>query len=201
VPVDQLLRRVDAEEQARGPLEYARSVVEYCSHVALRVEARRPDHLGDREFHTLTYDMMLAWEAPDEETDAVFQVRIQIGCLPPPVVRTNRHVILTREIPIKIQCWFFFPRCRKRHSVFSVETTRTTTTVGPSSIQARRRWPFRFLVCFSCVSFLSIGQIIPWCLLPDLDQWLGRWQADSWTRGICQDCSCMPCHGTPHHRP
>lgn len=73
VPVDQLLRRVDAEEQARGPLEYARSVVEYCSHVALRVEARRPDHLGDREFHTLTYDMMLAWEAPDEETDAVFQ--------------------------------------------------------------------------------------------------------------------------------
>lgn len=109
MPVDQLLRRVDAEEQARGPLEYARSVVEYCSHVALRVEARRPDHLGDREFHTLTYDMMLAWEAPDEETDAVFQVRIQIGCLPPPVVRTNRHVILTREIPIKIHCWFFFP--------------------------------------------------------------------------------------------
>jgi len=75
VPVDQLLRRLDAEEQAGGPLEYARSVVEYCSHVALRVEARRPDHLGDREFHTLTYDMMLAWEAPDEETDAVFQVR------------------------------------------------------------------------------------------------------------------------------
>lgn len=75
MPVDQLLRRLDAEEQAGGPLEYARSVVEYCSHVALRVEARRPDHLGDREFHTLTYDMMLAWEAPDEETDAVFQVR------------------------------------------------------------------------------------------------------------------------------
>jgi len=75
VPVDQLLRRLDAEEQAGGPLEYARSVVEYCSHVALRVEARRPDHLGDREFHTLTYDMMLAWEAPDEETYAMFQVR------------------------------------------------------------------------------------------------------------------------------
>lgn len=118
MPVDQLLRRVDAEEQARGPLEYARSVVEYCSHVALRVEARRPDHLGDREFHTLTYDMMLAWEAPDEETDAVFQVRIQIGCLPPPVVRTNRHVILTREIPIKIQCWVFFPTMQK--TAFSV---------------------------------------------------------------------------------
>lgn len=73
VPVDQLLRRFDPEEQAGGPLEYARSIVEHCSYIALRVEARRQDHLGDREFHTLTYDMMLAWEAPDEETDAIFQ--------------------------------------------------------------------------------------------------------------------------------
>jgi hypothetical protein len=73
VPVDQLLRRVDAEEQGSGPLEYARSVVEYCSYVALRVQARHHDHLRDREFHSLTFDMMLAWEAPDEETDAEFQ--------------------------------------------------------------------------------------------------------------------------------
>ncbi|KAK8456396.1 hypothetical protein SEVIR_3G016700v4 [Setaria viridis] len=73
VPVDQLLRRFDAEEQAGQPVDYARSVVEYCSYVALRVETRRHDHLGDREFHSLTYDMMLAWEAPDEETDAMFQ--------------------------------------------------------------------------------------------------------------------------------
>ena len=75
VPVDQLLRRFDGEEQASRPLAYARSVVEYCSYIALRVETRRQDHLGDREFHSLTYDMMLAWEAPDEDTDAMFQVR------------------------------------------------------------------------------------------------------------------------------
>lgn len=76
VPVDQLLRRFDGEEQgAQPPLEYARSVVEHCSYIALRVETRRHDHLGDREFHSLTYDMMLAWEAADEETDAMFQVR------------------------------------------------------------------------------------------------------------------------------
>jgi hypothetical protein len=75
VPVDQLLRRVDAEEgQGARPLEYARGVVEYCSYVALRVQARHHDHLRDREFHSLTFDMMLAWEAPDEETDAEFQV-------------------------------------------------------------------------------------------------------------------------------
>lgn len=78
MPVDQLLRRLDDaddERAGRQPAAYARSVVEYCSYVALRVEARRHDHLGDREFHLLTYDMMLAWEAPDEETDAMFQVR------------------------------------------------------------------------------------------------------------------------------
>jgi hypothetical protein len=75
VPVDQLLRRFDGEEQAGRPLAYARSFVEYCSYIALRVETRRQDHLGYREFHSLTYDMMLAWEAPDEETDAMFQVR------------------------------------------------------------------------------------------------------------------------------
>ncbi|KAL6651791.1 hypothetical protein ACP70R_010716 [Stipagrostis hirtigluma subsp. patula] len=74
VPVDQLLRRFDAEERGGRPaLEYARSVVEYCSYIALRVETRRQGHLGDRDFHSLTYDMMLAWEAPDEETDAAFQ--------------------------------------------------------------------------------------------------------------------------------
>ncbi|KAF8769278.1 hypothetical protein HU200_006791 [Digitaria exilis] len=74
VPVDQLLRRFEGEEQGgQPPLEYARSVVEHCSYIALRVETRRHDHLGDREFHSLTYEMMLAWEAADEETDAMFQ--------------------------------------------------------------------------------------------------------------------------------
>lgn len=72
VPVEELLRRFEPE-RAEQPLIYARSLVEYCSYIALRVETKRHDHLGDREFHSLTYDMMLAWEAPDGETDAEFQ--------------------------------------------------------------------------------------------------------------------------------
>ncbi|KAG8043930.1 hypothetical protein GUJ93_ZPchr0458g22838 [Zizania palustris] len=72
VPVEQLLRRFEPEK-GNQPLGYARSLVEYCSYIALRVETRRHDHLGDCEFHSLTYDMMLAWEAPDEETDAKLQ--------------------------------------------------------------------------------------------------------------------------------
>jgi hypothetical protein len=81
VPLEQLVRRFEPEQAEQQPpppppLAYARSLLEYCSYVALRAETRRRhDHLGDRDFHSLTYDMMLAWEAPDQETEAEFQVR------------------------------------------------------------------------------------------------------------------------------
>ena len=75
MPLEQLVRRFEPDEQTTPPVAYARSLVEYCSYVALRAETRRRhDHLGDRDFHSLTYDMMLAWEAPDQETEAGFQV-------------------------------------------------------------------------------------------------------------------------------
>uniref|UniRef100_A0A0D9ZSG8 Uncharacterized protein n=1 Tax=Oryza glumipatula TaxID=40148 RepID=A0A0D9ZSG8_9ORYZ len=72
VEVEQLLRRFEPEKGDQ-PLAYARSVVEYCSYIALRVETKRHDYLSDSEFHSLTYDMMIAWEAPDDETDAALQ--------------------------------------------------------------------------------------------------------------------------------
>jgi hypothetical protein len=81
VPVEQLVRRCEPEQADQPtpptpPVVHARSLVEYCSYVALRAETRRRhDHLGDKEFHSLTYDMMLAWEAPDQETEAELQVR------------------------------------------------------------------------------------------------------------------------------
>ncbi|EEE66198.1 hypothetical protein OsJ_22319 [Oryza sativa Japonica Group] len=69
VEVEQLLRRFEPEKGDQ-PLVYARSVVEYCSYIALCVETKRHDYLSDSEFHSLTYDMIIAWEAPDDETDA-----------------------------------------------------------------------------------------------------------------------------------
>ena len=76
MPVEQLVRRFEPEQPEQPPpVAVARSLVEYCSYVALRAETRRRhDHLADRDFHSLTYDMMLAWEAPDQETEAEFQV-------------------------------------------------------------------------------------------------------------------------------
>ncbi|KAM0839035.1 hypothetical protein ACQ4PT_060569 [Festuca glaucescens] len=85
VPVEQLVRRFEPEQAEQPspltpPPVYARSLVEYCSYVALRAETRRRhDHLEDRDFHSLTYDMMLAWEAPDQETEAELQKAVFSG--------------------------------------------------------------------------------------------------------------------------
>ncbi|THU44283.1 hypothetical protein C4D60_Mb02t05770 [Musa balbisiana] len=56
-------------DHSNQPTSYARNLVEYCAHKALRVETQRPDHLADKGFSLLTFDMMLAWEAPDMETE------------------------------------------------------------------------------------------------------------------------------------
>ncbi|KAK4261638.1 hypothetical protein QN277_004604 [Acacia crassicarpa] len=50
-------------------LTYARNLLEYCSYKALEKISRSQDYLNDKEFRRLTYDMMLAWEAPSVEYD------------------------------------------------------------------------------------------------------------------------------------
>lgn len=49
---------------------YARNFVEYCSYKALNVATQRPDHLADKKFRRLTFDMMLAWEVPGIESES-----------------------------------------------------------------------------------------------------------------------------------
>lgn len=41
---------------------YARQFLQYCCHKALHVLTNRHDYLSDKDFRSLTYDMMLAWE-------------------------------------------------------------------------------------------------------------------------------------------
>ncbi|XP_061362740.1 uncharacterized protein LOC133306437 [Gastrolobium bilobum] len=50
-------------------LTYARNLVEFCSYKALHKRSRTSDYLSDNEFRRLTYDMMLAWEAPSVHID------------------------------------------------------------------------------------------------------------------------------------
>lgn len=62
-------------EQFRQPSNYARNLLEYCLYKALHVETQRPDHLADKGFRRLTFDMMLAWEAPGIESESPPKVR------------------------------------------------------------------------------------------------------------------------------
>ncbi|RRT63102.1 hypothetical protein B296_00004785 [Ensete ventricosum] len=75
--VEQLQQSFEDElpDHSNQPTSYARSLVEYCAYKALRVETQRPDHLADKGFSLLTFDMMLAWEAPDTETEFLLDVR------------------------------------------------------------------------------------------------------------------------------
>lgn len=75
--MEQLQQSFEAEirDHFKQPTSYARNLVEYCSYKALCVETQYPDHLADKEFSLLTFDMMLAWEAPDTETESLLKVR------------------------------------------------------------------------------------------------------------------------------
>lgn len=127
--VEQLLRRFEPEKGDQ-PLVYARSVVEYCSYIALCVETKRHDYLSDSEFHSLTYDMMIAWEAPDDETDAALQVmtpRFSFFFFFTPNSTSPSCLLFIRnsdQKPIRYN--------RKCH--LASLTARMTTIVGPCSV-------------------------------------------------------------------
>ncbi|KAF2302342.1 hypothetical protein GH714_034157 [Hevea brasiliensis] len=66
VPTHELQHHFDIElpESVKQLFTYARNFLEFCSYQALNSVTRRPDYLSDKDFRRLTYDMMLAWEAP-----------------------------------------------------------------------------------------------------------------------------------------
>ncbi|XP_077246409.1 polygalacturonase inhibitor (DUF639) [Tasmannia lanceolata] len=63
---EELQRSFESEmsDHVKQPSSYARNLLEFCSYQALHVVTQRPDHLADKDFRRLTYDMMLAWETP-----------------------------------------------------------------------------------------------------------------------------------------
>ncbi|GLT96648.1 hypothetical protein SLE2022_142550 [Rubroshorea leprosula] len=71
IPTEELQHHFDIElpESVRQLFTYARNFLEFFSFQALHQITRRLDHLSDPEFRQLTYDMMLAWEAPSVECE------------------------------------------------------------------------------------------------------------------------------------
>ncbi|GMJ03413.1 hypothetical protein like AT5G23390 [Hibiscus trionum] len=71
IPTEELQHRFDIElpESVKQLFTYARNFLEFCSYQALHKVSRNPDYLSDPDFRRLTYDMMLAWEAPCVECE------------------------------------------------------------------------------------------------------------------------------------
>lgn len=64
--MDDLRHNFDAEasDSIKSPSNYARNFLEYCCFRALALSTQIAGHLADKDFRRLTFDMMLAWEAP-----------------------------------------------------------------------------------------------------------------------------------------
>lgn len=77
VPAEELQHRFDIElpESVKQLFTYARNFLEFCSYQALYKVSRSPDYLSDPDFRRLTYEMMLAWEAPCVECERGTKVR------------------------------------------------------------------------------------------------------------------------------
>ncbi|KAG0474438.1 hypothetical protein HPP92_014124 [Vanilla planifolia] len=54
----------ELSDLASQPSLYPQNLLEYCCYRALNVMIKRPDYIADTDFCRLTFDMMLAWEAP-----------------------------------------------------------------------------------------------------------------------------------------
>jgi hypothetical protein len=79
------------EEQApfsaRHPSCYARNLLEYSCFQALSVAVQVTDHLSDREFRRLSFDMMLAWELPSATSRQVAKVNVESTVGPDAFIR------------------------------------------------------------------------------------------------------------------
>lgn len=75
--MDELRRNFDTEasDSIKHPSRYARNFLEYCCFRALSLSSQVTGHLGDKNFRRLTYDMMLAWEAPGAASQSLVMVR------------------------------------------------------------------------------------------------------------------------------
>ncbi|KAK8478613.1 hypothetical protein V6N11_031107, partial [Hibiscus sabdariffa] len=61
---NELLERFNAEASDSIKSQYARNFLEYCCFKALGLSSQVMGHLADKKFRRLTFDMMVAWEAP-----------------------------------------------------------------------------------------------------------------------------------------
>lgn len=64
----------EAFDSIKHPSCFARNFLEYCCFRALARSTQVTSHLADKKFRRLTFDMMLAWEAPSADSQASLNV-------------------------------------------------------------------------------------------------------------------------------
>ncbi|KAJ7516496.1 hypothetical protein O6H91_22G060100 [Diphasiastrum complanatum] len=84
----------EAPVSAKYQAKYARNLLEYCCFQALSVATRVSGHLKDKDFRRLTFDMMLAWEAPGVSSTPSVKVDVES------TVGPNAFARLAPAIPV-----------------------------------------------------------------------------------------------------
>ncbi|KAJ9677003.1 hypothetical protein PVL29_022145 [Vitis rotundifolia] len=64
----------EASDSIKHPSCFARNFLEYCCFRALALSTQVTGHLADKKFRRLTFDMMLAWEAPSATSQPLLNV-------------------------------------------------------------------------------------------------------------------------------
>ncbi|XVF50575.1 hypothetical protein PTKIN_Ptkin04bG0112200 [Pterospermum kingtungense] len=64
----------EASDAIKHKLWYARNFLEYCCFRALALSTQVMDHLADKKFRRLTFDMMVAWEAPAASSQSLINL-------------------------------------------------------------------------------------------------------------------------------
>ncbi|XP_058087411.1 uncharacterized protein LOC131234498 isoform X2 [Magnolia sinica] len=76
ISMDELRQNFDMEasDSIKHPSRYARNFLEYCCFRALALSVQVIGHLSDKSFRRLTFDMMLAWEAPGAASQPILKI-------------------------------------------------------------------------------------------------------------------------------
>ncbi|XP_059589926.1 uncharacterized protein LOC100252490 isoform X4 [Vitis vinifera] len=94
----------EASDSIKHPSCFARNFLEYCCFRALALSTQVTGHLADKKFRRLTFDMMLAWEAPSATCQPLLNVGedaavgIEAFSRIAPVVPTIANVIISDNL-------------------------------------------------------------------------------------------------------
>ncbi|XP_068503313.1 uncharacterized protein [Phaseolus vulgaris] len=94
----------EASDSIKHRSRYARNLLEYCCFKALFLTTQMTGHLFDKTFRRLTFDMMLAWEAPAADSqplthvDEDISVGLEAFCRIAPSIPIIANVIISENL-------------------------------------------------------------------------------------------------------